>query len=125
VETLTGVEIRRVTDAGPPMDVADTPVELIGNTPMLRLDRTARDLECTLVAKLELFNPGGSSKGRIALAVIRGAEPLGRDRRGYNCIFVCPDKSNAKVGTLSQRRRDELRRVVRPNRFDRGAVGQG
>jgi hypothetical protein len=86
METLTGVEIRRVTDAGPPMDVADTLVELIGNTPMLRLDR---------------------------------------QRRGYNCIFGCPDKSNAEVGMLSQRRRDELRRVVRSNRVDRGAVGQG
>ena len=86
VATLTGVEIRRVTDAGPPMDVADTLVELIGNTPMVRLDRTARDLECTLVAKLELFNPGGSSKDRIALAMIRGGgggrpAPAGRDHR--------------------------------------------
>jgi hypothetical protein len=70
------------------MDVAGTLVELIGNTPMLRLDRTARDLECTLVAKLELLNPAGSSKDRIALAVIQGAGPLGRDRRGRNCIFV-------------------------------------
>ena len=54
---------------------------------MVRLDRTARDLECTLVAKLELFNPGGSSKDRIALAMIEAAErdgraPAGRDDRG-------------------------------------------
>ena len=69
------------------MDVADSLVDLIGNTPMVRLDRTARDLECTLVAKLELFNPGGSSKDRIALAMIearraRRAAPPGRDHRG-------------------------------------------
>ena len=115
---LDGVEIRRITDPGPPMDVAGSLEELIGNTPMVRLDRTARDLECTLVAKLELFNPGGSSKDRIALAMISAAERDGRlqpggtiveptsgntgvglaivaARRGYNCIFVCPDK----VGT--------------------------
>ncbi len=114
-EALVGVEIRRVTDPGPPMDVAESLVELIGNTPMVRLDRTARDLECTLVAKLELFNPGGSSKDRIALSMIEAAERDGQlqpggtiveptsgntgvglaivaARRGYNCIFVCPDK---------------------------------
>src|SRR3984957_1397171 len=118
-ETLTGVEIRRVTDAGPAMDVADTLVELIGHTPMVRLDRTARDLECTLVAKLELFNPGGSSKDRIALAMIEAAERDGQlrpggtiveptsgntgvglaivaARRGFSCIFVCPDKVGAE-----------------------------
>ena len=54
------------------MDVAESLVDLIGHTPMVRLDRTARDLECTLVAKLELFNPGGSSKDRIALGHDRG-----------------------------------------------------
>lgn len=97
------------------MDVADSLVELIGNTPMMRLDRTARDLECTLVAKLELFNPGGSSKDRIALSMIDAAEQEGllvpggtiveptsgntgvglaivAARRRYKCIFVCPDK---------------------------------
>ncbi len=118
-ESLAGVEIRRITDAGPPMDVADSLVELIGHTPMVRLDRTARDLECTLVAKLELFNPGGSSKDRIALAMIEAAERDGllvpggtiveptsgntgvglaivAARRGYTCIFVCPDKVGAE-----------------------------
>ena len=114
-EALTGVEIRRVTDPGPAMDVAASLVDLIGHTPMVRLDRTARDLECTLIAKLEMFNPGGSSKDRIALSMIQAAERDGQllpggtiveptsgntgvglaivaARRGYNCIFVCPDK---------------------------------
>ncbi|HYA68981.1 MAG TPA: cystathionine beta-synthase [Acidimicrobiales bacterium] len=121
---LVGVDIRPVSDQGPPMDVADSLVELIGNTPMVRLDRTARDLECTLVAKLELFNPGGSSKDRIALAMIEAAERDGRlrpggtiveptsgntgvglaivaARKGYKCIFVCPDKVAAdKIALL-------------------------
>ena len=52
---------------------AESLLDLIGRTPMLRLDRTARDLECTLLAKLELFNPGGSSKDRPALAMIDAA----------------------------------------------------
>ena len=113
--TLMGVDVRPVSDPGPPMDVAESLTELIGHTPMVRLDRTAIGLECTLVAKLEMFNPGGSSKDRIALSMIDAAEQEGRlvpggtiveptsgntgvglaivaVRRGYKCIFVCPDK---------------------------------
>ncbi len=112
---LEGVGVRPLGDTGPPMDVAETVVDLIGHTPMVRLDRTGRDLECTLVAKLEQFNPGGSSKDRPALAMIETAERVGllqpggtiveptsgntgvglaivAARRGYRCVFVCPDK---------------------------------
>jgi cystathionine beta-synthase len=119
VATLIGVDVRPISDPGPPMDAAESLVELIGTTPLVRLDRTARDLECTLVAKLELFNPGGSSKDRIALAMIEAAEEEGQlapggtiveptsgntgvglaivaARRGYSCIFVCPDKVGAE-----------------------------
>src|ERR1700683_1857379 len=122
--TLTGVDIRPVTDPGPPMDVAESVVGLIGHTPMVRLDRTAISLECTLVAKLEMYNPGGSSKDRIALSMIEAAEKAGQlvsggtiveptsgntgvglaivaVRRGYKCIFVCPDKVAAdKIALL-------------------------
>src|SRR5271163_3225984 len=45
---LTGVDVRPVTDPGTPMDVAESVIGLIGRTPMVRLDRTAIDLECTL-----------------------------------------------------------------------------
>ena len=113
--TLMGVDVRPVTDPGPPMDVAQSLIELIGDTPMVRLDRTAIGLDCTLVGKLEMFNPGGSSKDRIALSMIEAAERDGQlvpggtiveptsgntgvglaivaVRRGYKCIFVCPDK---------------------------------
>ena len=112
---LRGVDIRPVADPGAPMQVAESIVDLIGNTPMLRLDRTARDLECTLLAKLEQFNPGGSAKDRPAFLMIHSAERDGRlraggtiveptsgntgvglaivaARRGYRCVFVCPDK---------------------------------
>jgi cystathionine beta-synthase len=121
---LAGVDIRPVSDPGPAMEAAESLLDLIGRTPMLRLDRTARDLECTLLAKLELFNPGGSSKDRPALAMIDAAEQDGRlqpggtiveptsgntgvglaivaARRGYKCIFVCPDKVAAdKIALL-------------------------
>lgn len=121
---LVGIDIRRCSEPGPTMDVAESLVELIGNTPMVRLDRTAKDLECTLLGKLELFNPGGSSKDRIALAMIEGAEKDGllvpgativeptsgntgvglaivAARRGYKCIFVCPDKvASDKIALL-------------------------
>ncbi|MEO6318192.1 MAG: cystathionine beta-synthase [Acidimicrobiales bacterium] len=106
------------------MDVADDLVALIGNTPMMRLDRTARELDCHLLAKLELYNPGFSSKDRPALAMITSAERDGRlqpdgtiveptsgntgvglaivaARRGYKCIFVCPDKvASDKIAQL-------------------------
>lgn len=110
-----GVGRRWVTDPGPAMDVAEDLIELIGDTPMMRLDRTAKNLDCTLLAKLELFNPGFSSKDRPALAMILAAEREGvlqpggtiveptsgntgvglaivAARRGYECVFVCPDK---------------------------------
>ena len=113
--TIADVPTQRVTDTGQPMDVAEDLVALIGHTPMMRLDRTARDLDCHLLAKLELYNPGFSSKDRPALAMIESAELDGRlqpggtiveptsgntgvglaivaARRGYKCIFVCPDK---------------------------------
>ncbi len=112
---IDDVPVLRVTDEAEAMDVADDLVALIGNTPMVRLDRVARDLDCHLVAKLELYNPGFSSKDRPALAMIEAAEADGRlqpggtiveptsgntgvglaivaARRGYRCVFVCPDK---------------------------------
>jgi cystathionine beta-synthase len=112
---LEGVDVRPADDPAPAMDVAESVVDLIGRTPMVRLDRTARDLECTLVAKLEQFNPGGSSKDRPSLAMIETAERQGllqpggtiveptsgntgvglaivAARRGYRCVFICPDK---------------------------------
>ena len=114
-EPIEGVPVHPLTDAGAPMDIADDLLALIGNTPMVRLDRTARNVDCHLVAKLELYNPGFSSKDRPALAMITAAEADGRlqpggtiveptsgntgvglaivaARRGYSCIFVCPDK---------------------------------
>src|SRR6476660_3602637 len=106
------------------MDVADSLLDLVGNTPLVRLARVGAELECDLLAKVELFNPGGSVKDRPAVAMIDAAEQAGLLRtggtiveptsgntgaglaivaaqRGYRCIFVMSDKmSNEKVALL-------------------------
>ncbi len=98
--------------------------EAVGHTPMLRLNQIGCGLPVTILAKLELLNPGGSQKDRIALAMIDEAERRGDLRpggviveatagntgvglsmaaavRGYRCIFAVPDKmSREKVGLL-------------------------
>ncbi len=104
--------------------IADSLLDLVGNTPLVRLRRVGRDLACDLVAKLELLNPGGSVKDRPARAMIDDAERQGLLRpggtiveptsgntgvglaivaaqRGYRCIFVMSDKmSDEKVALL-------------------------
>ncbi|HET9692251.1 MAG TPA: cystathionine beta-synthase [Acidimicrobiales bacterium] len=110
-----GVGRVALSDAGPAMEVADSLLDLIGNTPLVRLDRVGRDLACTLLGKLEYLNPGGSVKDRPALAMVEAAERDGllrpggtiveptsgntgvglamvAARRGYHCIFTMPDK---------------------------------
>ncbi len=99
-------------------------IELIGNTPLVRLRSVTTSLAPTVLAKVEYFNPGGSVKDRIAVRMIDAAEQSGElqpggtiveptsgntgiglaivaQQRGYKCIFVCPDKvSGDKVDTL-------------------------
>jgi len=101
-----------------------TVLELVGHTPIVRLDRLGRAVPGELLAKLEYLNPGGSVKDRIGLAMIEAAENDGRLRpggtiveptsgntgvglaiaaalRGYRCIFVMPDKmSQEKISML-------------------------
>jgi len=99
-------------------------VDLIGNTPLVRLRSVTEGLPATVLAKVEYFNPGGSVKDRIAVRMIDAAERSGElkpggtiveptsgntgiglaivaQQRGYQCIFVCPDKvSTDKINTL-------------------------
>jgi cystathionine beta-synthase len=93
----------------------DNVVDLVGNTPLVRLGRVAAKVPATVLAKVEYFNPGGSVKDRIALRMVEQAESDGRiklggtiveptsgntgvglalvaQRKGYRCVFVCPDK---------------------------------
>jgi cystathionine beta-synthase len=99
-------------------------LDLVGSTPIVRLDRISRDIPGSVLAKLEYLNPGGSVKDRIGLAMIEAAERDGLLRpggtiveptsgntgvglavaaaiRGYRCIFVMPDKmSQEKIAML-------------------------
>jgi len=101
-----------------------TVLELVGGTPIVRLERLSREVPGELLAKLEFLNPGGSVKDRIGLAMIEAAEKEGKLRpggtiveptsgntgvglamaaalRGYRCIFVMPDKmSQEKISML-------------------------
>jgi cystathionine beta-synthase len=96
----------------------------IGSTPLVRLQRVARGVPCPLYAKLEMFNPGGSVKDRIAFRILEAYERAGQLRpggtvveatsgntgvglaiacavKGYQAIFVMPDKmSEEKVRLL-------------------------
>ena len=97
------------------MDIADSVIDLIGNTPLVRVPKIAGDLPCDFALKLELMNPGGSSKDRPALAMINAAEEAGllkpggtiveptsgntgvglaiiANQRGYRTVFVMTDK---------------------------------
>ena len=106
------------------MRIADHVVDLVGGTPLVRLNRVIPPGSATVAAKLEFVNPGGSVKDRIAAKMIDEAEASGAlqpggtiieptsgntgvglaivaQQRGYTCIFVCPDKvSHDKQNTL-------------------------
>ncbi len=97
------------------MQVANSLIDLVGNTPLVRLNSVTQGIAATVLAKVEYFNPGGSVKDRIALRMIEDAEKSGAlkpggtiveptsgntgvglaivaQTRGYSCVFVCPDK---------------------------------
>jgi cystathionine beta-synthase len=106
------------------VDYFESMLDLIGNTPLVRLNKVTDGLGATVLAKVEYFNPGGSVKDRIAVRMIDAAEASGElkpggtiveptsgntgiglalvaQQRGYHCIFVCPDKvSGDKINTL-------------------------
>ncbi len=99
-------------------------LEVVGQTPLVRLSRLGRELNVDLLVKVETVNPGGSIKDRVAIAMVDAAEREGRLKpggtlieatagntgvglaqlaavRGYRCIFVLPDKmSEDKVSLL-------------------------
>lgn len=97
------------------MHYYDSVVELIGDTPLVRLRNVTAGIDAMVLAKVEYFNPGGSVKDRIALRMVEAAEAAGLLRpggtiveptsgntgvglalvaqlKGYKCVFVCPDK---------------------------------
>lgn len=105
-------------------EIHDSILGVMGNTPLVRLNRLARGLRCQMVAKVEYFNPGGSVKDRIGITIIEDAEHNGLLKpggtvveatsgntgvglaiaatlKGYRCVFVMPDKmSDEKIRVL-------------------------
>ncbi len=100
-------------------------VDLIGNTPLVRLRNVTEGIAATVLAKIEYLNPGGSVKDRIALRMVEAAEEEGllkpggtiveptsgntgvglalvAQLKGYHCVFVCPD-------TVSEDKQNGLR----------------
>lgn len=78
------------------MDIVDSVLELIGNTPLVRLGRVIDPAAATVLAKLEAANPGGSVKDRIALAMIEAAEEAGLLKPGST--IVEPTSGNTGIG---------------------------
>jgi cystathionine beta-synthase len=106
------------------VEILETILDAVGDTPLVRLSRVSRGVPPTLLGKVETLNPGGSVKDRIGLRMIEAAERAGRLKpggtiveptsgntghglaiaaaiKGYRCIFVMPDKmSQEKVALL-------------------------
>ncbi|MBC7222370.1 cysteine synthase A [Candidatus Bipolaricaulota bacterium] len=78
------------------MRVAESAIDLIGNTPLVRLSRIGRGLPCQILGKLEAKNPLGSVKDRIAWAMIRDAEERGLLKPGG--VVVEPTSGNTGIG---------------------------
>jgi cysteine synthase A len=76
--------------------VHDTILDMIGSTPLVRINRMATGASAEVIAKLESFNPGGSAKDRIALAMIEDAERAGRLKPGD--VIVEPTSGNTGIG---------------------------
>jgi cysteine synthase A len=79
-----------------PQSVARSPLDLIGHTPVVRLNRIPAPNDAEIWAKLESYNPGGSVKDRICLAMIEQAEKSGRVKPGDT--IVEPTSGNTGIG---------------------------
>ncbi len=105
------------------MKFSESILDLVGNTPLVRLHKVARGVKPAILAKLEQLNPGGSVKDRIGLTMIEEAERSGKLKpggtiieptsgntghglamvaaiKGYNMVFVMPDKMSAEKISL-------------------------
>ncbi|HEY2347502.1 MAG TPA: pyridoxal-phosphate dependent enzyme [Puia sp.] len=105
------------------MDIKNNILETIGNTPMIRLNKITRDFPCSVVAKVDYFNPGNSIKDRMAVKMIEVAEKEGKLKpggtiiegtsgntgmglalaacvKGYKCIFATTDKQSKEKSDI-------------------------
>jgi len=105
------------------MDIKNNILETIGNTPLIKLNKITKDIPCTVLAKVEYFNPGNSIKDRMALKMVEMAEKDGKLKpggtiiectsgntgmglaltavvKGYKCIFTTTDKQSKEKADI-------------------------
>jgi cystathionine beta-synthase len=105
------------------MDIKNNILETIGNTPLIKLNKITKDFPCTVLAKVDYFNPGNSIKDRMALKMIEVAEKEGKLKpggtiiectsgntgmglaitacvKGYKCIFTTTDKQSKEKADI-------------------------
>ncbi len=105
------------------MDIKNNILETIGNTPVIKLNKIVKDFPCTVLAKVDYFNPGNSIKDRMALKMVEVAEQEGKLKpggtiiegtsgntgmglalaavvKGYKCIFVTTDKQSKEKADI-------------------------
>jgi len=105
------------------MDIKNNILETIGNTPLIRLNKVTKSVPCTVLAKVDYFNPGNSIKDRMALKMVEVAEKEGKLKpggtiiegtsgntgmglalagvvKGYKCIFVTTDKQSKEKADI-------------------------
>jgi len=105
------------------MDIKNNILETIGNTPLIRLNKVTKNFPCTVLAKVDYFNPGNSIKDRMALKMVEVAEQEGKLKpggtiiegtsgntgmglalaavvKGYKCVFVTTDKQSKEKADI-------------------------
>jgi cystathionine beta-synthase len=102
-------------------DIHDSILDTIGHTPLVRLSRIGAGLRCQLIAKLEVFNPGGSIKDRVAVAMIDAAEREGKLKPGGT--IVEPTSGNTGTGlAIAARLKGYRVMAVMPDKMSREKI---
>lgn len=107
------------------MKVYENVLELIGHTPLVKLNRMTEGIEATILAKLEFYNPTGSVKDRIGLAMIEDAEKRGIIKKGDSIVeptsgntgtslaLVCALKGYRMIAVMPEQMSQERKDMIR------------